>query len=68
MRAPSPDELPDGFITIEEMIAEAIAKDPAMRERLAEARKRLAPLLYPKGSRQYERMMRGEPPPRINWT
>jgi hypothetical protein len=68
MRAPSPDELPDGFITIEEMIAEAIAKDPAMRERLAEARKRLAPLLYPKGSASYERMMRGEPPSPIQWT
>jgi hypothetical protein len=64
----SPNELPDGFVTIEEMIAEAIANDPAMAERLAEARKRLAPLLYPKGSRNYERMMQGLPPPSIQWT
>jgi hypothetical protein len=55
-------------VTIEELIAEAIANDPAMAERLAEARKRLAPLLFPMGSRNYERMMRGLPPPTIRWT
>lgn len=47
---------------IEEIIAQW-DRDPMHREALEEARRRLAPKLYPPGHPSYERMMRGEPPP-----
>ena len=43
-------------------IIERHEADPAMAERLREARKRLAPRIFPVGSPDYERMMRGEGP------
>lgn len=61
-------DLLDGFFTIEEIIEDAIRRDPKFKQQLAEARKRLAPMLFPVGSRSYERMMKGLPPPKIRWT
>jgi hypothetical protein len=53
--------IPKEFKSLSEIIAEH-EKDPVMRSHLQEARKKLAPLLYPEGSARYERLMRGEGP------
>ncbi len=50
-----------GWIEIDDLLAK-YERDPVMAERLRDARKRLAPLLYPDGGEHYERMMRGDPP------
>jgi hypothetical protein len=50
------------WTTIEQFVAEH-ERDPEMAERLRAARRRLAPILYPEGGKQYERMMRGFGPP-----
>lgn len=57
----------DEWITVEELIERLRAEesDPrAFDERMARARQKLAPLLYPDGGPEYERMMRGEAPSR----
>jgi hypothetical protein len=50
------------FVDIHDIIAK-LERDPLMSAHLVSARIRLAPLLYPDGGPEYERMMRGEPPP-----
>lgn len=51
------------WITLDEFIEER-ERDPEMARLMREARKRIAPLLYRPGDPRYERMMRGEGPPR----
>lgn len=43
-----------------------LANDPRIARLMTEARRRLAPRLYPEGGAHYERMMRGESPPTGN--
>lgn len=50
------------FIELSALIAE-LETVPGMSRRLRQARKRLAPRLYRRGSANYKRMMRGDPPP-----
>lgn len=53
-------------IPLSEVIAD-FEKDPGMAEKLREARKAIAPILFPeKTGETYERLMRGEAPPRTN--
>lgn len=54
------------FKTIDQVIDEIVADDPGFLDTLRQARIELAPLLYPEGGEQYERMMRGDPPPRAD--
>ncbi len=49
------------FIPLEDVLAD-YNKDPVRRQMLIDARKRLAPILYPEGGPIYERLMRGEGP------
>jgi hypothetical protein len=53
----------DSFVTIEELVAEWEA-DPEKLKHLKAARARLAPLISKPGDGRYERLMRGEGPPR----
>ncbi len=50
-----------GWIDIDDLLAK-YERDPAKAEQLRQARKELAPLLYPDGGEHYERMMRGDSP------
>ena len=51
----------DEWTDIDTVIAHCMA-DPVMRPRIIAARKTLAPILYPEGGENYERLMRGEGP------
>lgn len=49
------------WTTIDELVAEHMAV-PEKAARIIAARKKLAPILFPDGGPQYERLMRGEGP------
>ena len=51
-------------LDFDEYMARLLKAHPELEETLKAARRRLAPLLYPDCGRDYQRMMRGEPPTR----
>lgn len=59
------EDPPEGFTAIEDVIAE-MEKDPVKAEHLRKARIKLAPLIHEAvpDHERYERMMRGEGPPK----